>query len=98
MVINRDGVALNLMHHLENSMPKTGTTAPPRKNSTKTAPAATKNSSKAPAAAAKNSSKPATPAAAPSGSALEIKDGRTNKTYTVPVAENAIRATELKKI
>lgn len=80
-------------------MPKTGTTAPPRKNSTKTAaPAATKNSAKPAAAAAKNSSKPATPAAAPSGSALEIKDSRTNNTYTVPVAEKAIRATELKKI
>src|SRR5437868_6599281 len=99
MVINRDGVALNLMYHLEKSMPKTGTTAPPRKNSTKTAPpAATKNPSKPPAAAAKNSSKSATPAPAPSVSALEIKDSRTNKTYTVPVAENAIRAPELKKI
>ena len=80
-------------------MPKTGTTAPPRKNSTKTAtPAATKNSSKPAAVVAKNASKPATPAAAPSGSALEIKDSRTNKNYTVPIAENAIRATELKKI
>src|SRR3982750_4976875 len=37
-------------------------------------------------------------AAAPSGSALEIKDSRTGKTYSVPVAECAIRATELKKI
>ena len=80
-------------------MPKTGTTAPPRKNSTKTATAAaTRNASRPAAAAAKNSPKPATPAAAPSGSALEIKDSRTNKTYTIPVAENAIRATELKKI
>jgi citrate synthase len=82
-------------------MPKTGTTAPPRKNSTKTpspSPAATKNASKPAAAAAKNSSKPVPPAAAPSGSALEIKDSRTNKSYTVPVAESAIRATELKKI
>jgi citrate synthase len=82
-------------------MPKTGTTAPPRKNSTKTpspSPAATKNASKPAAAAAKNSSKPVPPAAAPSGSALEIKDSRTNKSYTVPVAESAIRAIELKKI
>src|SRR5256885_1506835 len=37
-------------------------------------------------------------AAAPSGSALEIKDTRTAKNYSVPVAECAIRATELKKI
>ena len=80
-------------------MPKTGTTAPPRKNSAKTPPsAAAKNSSKPPAAAAKNSSKPPTPAAAPAGSALEIKDSRTGKNYTVPIAEKAIRATELKKI
>src|SRR3954469_7485435 len=41
----------------------------------------------------------ATPAAAaPSGSALEIKDNRTAKNYSVPVADSAIRATELKKI
>ncbi|HKN58131.1 MAG TPA: citrate synthase [Gemmatimonadaceae bacterium] len=70
-------------------MPKTGTTAPPRKNTAKSA---------TPPAATKNSSKPSAPAAAPSGSALEIKDSRTNKTYNVPVADNAIRATELKKI
>ncbi|HEY1952016.1 MAG TPA: citrate synthase [Gemmatimonadaceae bacterium] len=45
-------------------------------------------------------SSPATPpaAAAPSGSALEIKDTRTGKNYSVPVVECAIRATELKKI
>ena len=86
------------MDHLENSMPKTGTTAPPRKNSTKTdSHSAAKNSSKPPAAA-KNSSKPSTPAASPAGTALEIKDSRTNKNYTVPIAEKAIRATELKKI
>ncbi|HEY3133501.1 MAG TPA: citrate synthase, partial [Gemmatimonadaceae bacterium] len=72
-------------------MPKTGTTAPPRKNAAKTA------TSPAPS---KNSAKPSAPpaVAAPSGSALEIKDSRTNKTYSIPVAESAIRATELKKI
>jgi len=68
-------------------MPKTGTTAPPA--------AAKKNTAK-PSSAAKNSATPA--AAAPTGSALEIKDTRTSKTYNVPVAEGAIRATELKKI
>ncbi|MEO8911173.1 MAG: citrate/2-methylcitrate synthase, partial [Gemmatimonadaceae bacterium] len=36
--------------------------------------------------------------ATPGGSALEIKDTRTSKTYTVPVADDAIRAVELKKI
>jgi len=76
-------------------MPKSGTTAPPRKNPTKSAgtSSATKNSSKPSAPAA-----PATPAAAPSGSALEIKDTRTNKTYTVPITDDAIRAPDLKKI
>jgi citrate synthase len=91
------------MYPLEIRMPKTGSTAPPRKNSAKTAavPVAptAKNSSKssATAATAKNSSKPPAPTAQP-GSALEIKDTRTNKTYTIPVAEDAIRAPELKKI
>src|SRR2546423_103540 len=33
-----------------------------------------------------------------SGSALEIKDTRTSKTYTIQVADDAVRATELKKI
>ena len=44
----------------------------------------------------KDSAKPA--AAQASGSALEIKDTRTRKTYNVPIAECAIRAVELKKI
>src|SRR5688572_29839724 len=44
----------------------------------------------------KNSAKPA--AAPASGSALEIKDTRTSQTYSVPIAECAIRAVELKKI
>src|SRR3954470_18779954 len=76
------------MYQLENRMPKTGTKAPP---------ASAKSSKPAvPAVQARNSNKPS--AAAPSGSALEIKDSRTGKNYSVPVAECAIRATELKKI
>src|SRR5437764_11381029 len=80
------------MYHLEKRMPKTGTTAPPRKNAPKTAAAPAKTPT-----AAKNSAKPAAPAAS-SGSALEIKDSRTSKTYTIQIADDAIRATELKKI
>ncbi|MFL5636898.1 MAG: citrate/2-methylcitrate synthase, partial [Gemmatimonadaceae bacterium] len=49
-----------------------------------------------PASAKKNTAKPT--AAPQSGSALEIKDNRTNRTYPVPVADGAIRAVELKKI
>ncbi|HUQ99330.1 MAG TPA: citrate synthase [Gemmatimonadaceae bacterium] len=63
-------------------MPKTGTTAPP---------APTKKSSNSSDSASGNS-------AAPSEGALEIKDSRTNKTYTVPVADSAIRAVDLKKL
>src|SRR3954468_10740973 len=72
-------------------MPKTGTTAPPRKS-------ASKGSSTPSAKAGGNSSKPSAPADAPSGSALEIKDTRTSKSYSVAIADCAIRATELKKI
>src|SRR5688500_17411742 len=69
-------------------MPKTGTTAAPR--STK------KNAAKSTASASKDAAKPA--AAQPSGSALEITDTRTSKSYNIPIAECAIRAVELKKI
>ena len=70
-------------------MPKTGSTAPPA--------ALKKDNAKPTAAPNKDSAKPpATPASA--GSALEIKDTRTSKTYSIPIAEGAIRATELKKI
>jgi citrate synthase len=73
-------------------MPKTGTTAAPSPNKKKNT-----DGSKAPAAPER--SKPSANAGAPASSgALEIKDGRSNKTYTVPIAECAIRATELKKI
>ena len=56
--------------------------------------------SAAPAAPKKNSAKSRSPAAASAqaGNALEIKDSRTTRTYTIPVAEGAIRAVELKKI
>ena len=72
-------------------MPKTGTTARP--------PAPKKKTAK-PAAAVPVTASTKPPAAAPAGkgSALEIKDTRTSNTYSVPVSEGAIRATELKKI
>jgi citrate synthase len=56
--------------------------------------------SAAPAAPKKGPAKSPPPAAASgqAGNALEIKDNRTAGTYTIPVAEGAIRATELKKI
>jgi citrate synthase len=63
-------------------MPKTSTTAAPA----------------APAAPRKASAQSPPSATAQAGSALEIKDTRTTKTYTIPVADDAIRAVELKKI
>jgi len=71
-------------------MPKTGSTAPPA--------ALKKNSAKPTAAPKKDSAKPPATPASSAGSALEIKDTRTSKTYSVPIADGAIRATELKKI
>ena len=71
-------------------MPKTGSTAPPA--------ALKKNSAKPTAAPNKDSAKPPATPASSAGSALEIKDTRTSKTYSVPIADGAIRATELKKI
>src|SRR3954465_4509499 len=49
---------------------------------------------------AKSAPPPTPPAApaAPSTRALDIKDNRTGKSYSVPVADYAIRATELKKV
>jgi citrate synthase len=80
-------------------MPKTGSTArpPAKKNNNKPPAAAPARDGKKPVASAptKDSAKP--PAAA-SGSSLEIKDTRTSKTYSVPIADGAIRAPELKKI
>src|SRR5712671_2710509 len=81
-------------------MPKTGSTARPaaKKNNSKPPTAAPSKDGKKPVASAptKDSAKPA--AAAQAGSALEIKDNRTSKSYTVQVTEGAIRATDLKKI
>ena len=71
-------------------MPKTGTAAAPSSNKKKSA-----NDGKR-TTAPSGSSKSQVPAS--NGGALEIKDARNNKSYTVPIAECAIRATELKKI
>jgi citrate synthase len=70
-------------------MSKSGTTAAPKKKTTAPAPAK-RNSAPAPAA----------PAAAASGGAgtLEVKDSRTSKSYSIPIADSSIRATELKKL
>jgi citrate synthase len=89
------------MYHLEKRMPKTGTTAPPRKKNAK--PAAPAASSTSAGTASKNTSKQSGNSSKPAASTqaagtLDIKDNRTSKTYTIPVAECAIRATELKKI
>ena len=72
-------------------MPKTGTTARPAPSKKSTA----KPAAAAPAAA---SIKPSATAPGSKTSGLEIKDNRTSKTYSVPVVECAIRATELKRI
>jgi citrate synthase len=72
-------------------MPKTGTTAAPSTNKKKPATDGSRAS-----ASAKASTSPRTPAS--NGGALEIKDTRSSKDYTVPIVECAIRATELKKI
>ena len=71
-------------------MPKTGTTAAPSANKKKNAGDGSRAS--APSKASAN------PGAPSKGDGLEIKDTRSNKTYTVPVVECAIRAIELKKI
>jgi len=81
-------------------MPKTSPTARPaaKKNNNKSPTTAPARDGKKPVASVstKDSAKP--PAAASSGSSLEIKDTRTSKTYSVPIADGAIRAPELKKI
>ena len=82
-------------------MPKTGSTAraPAKKSNSKPPTPASARDGKKPVASAptKDSAKPAA-AAASGSSSLEIKDTRTSKTYTVPIADGAIRAPELKKI
>ena len=81
-------------------MPKTGSTArpPAKKSNSKPPTPASARDGKKPVASAptKDSAKPADAAA--SGSSLEIKDTRTSRTYSVPIADGAIRAPELKKI
>ena len=69
-------------------MPKSGTTAPPKKKNTASAPAK-KNTAPAPATA---------PAPSGGGASLEVKDSRTATSYSIPIADNAVRATDLKKL
>jgi len=80
-------------------MPKTGTKAPPAA-SRKASPSKSDKTSK-------SDKKPAAPVTSPpsggsanngSGGTLDVVDGRTRKEYSIPVADCAIRATELKKI
>ena len=69
-------------------MSKSGTTAAPKKN--------TKAST---SAKQKTAAAPPPPAAAASGAgALEVKDTRTSQAYSIPITDNAIRATDLKKV
>jgi citrate synthase len=49
-------------------------------------------------AAPKKTSAKSSPAPKAQGSTLEIKDSRTGKSYTIPIADEAIRAVELKNI
>src|SRR6266540_3441068 len=58
------------------------------------------NSGTATATAAPPKAQAAAPAtsSAKGGHALEIKDPRTNKSYSVPVVDGAIRAVDLKKV
>jgi citrate synthase len=81
-------------------MPKTGSTAPrtaAKKNTTKPAAGPNKNNAK-PAAVTKTDSAKPSLAASNGAGGLEIRDTRTGKSYSVPVADGAIRATELKKM
>jgi citrate synthase len=81
-------------------MPKTGSTVRPaaKKNNNEPPAAAPARDGKKPVASAPTKDVAKPPAAASSGSSLEIKDTRTSKTYSVPIADGAIRAPELKKI
>src|SRR5207248_11839 len=77
------------------SMPKSGTTAPPRKSSPKSAPAAsaTKTSSKRPTPPPAPTPPPPPPPTPP-----PITDSRTTHTYSITISHSAIRAPDLKKI
>jgi citrate synthase len=80
-------------------MPKTGTKAPPaaaRKAASAKSDKSDKSDRKTPASAAAKSAGSSTNNG--SGGTLEVIDSRTRKGYSVPVADCAIRATELKKI
>jgi citrate synthase len=81
-------------------MPKTGSTARPaaKRDNSKPPTAAPARDGKKPVASAPTKDTPKPSSAASSGSALEIKDTRTSKTYSVPIVEGAIRAPDLKKI
>ena len=68
-------------------MPKSGTTAPPKKKTTA-----------APAPAKQKTAPVAAPAASSSAASLEVKDTRTSKAYSISIADNSIRATDLKKL
>ncbi|HEV7838202.1 MAG TPA: citrate synthase, partial [Gemmatimonadaceae bacterium] len=59
-----------------------------------------KTGTTAPPAPTKDSTKTSSSgnSAAPSEGALEVKDSRTNKSYTIPVVDSAIRAVDLKKL
>ena len=59
-----------------------------------------KTGTTAPPAPTKDSAKTSSSgnSAAPSEGALEVKDNRTNKSYTIPVVDSAIRAVDLKKL
>ncbi len=70
-------------------MPKGSTAPPKRKNVAPPAPTPPAASKRAPAAAASPAS---------GAGSLEIQDTRTSKTYTVPITDGAIRATDLKKV
>ncbi|MDQ3673136.1 MAG: citrate (Si)-synthase, partial [Gemmatimonadota bacterium] len=46
----------------------------------------------------KNTAPAPTPAASGGADGLEVKDTRTSKAYTIPITDNSIRATDLKKV
>ncbi|HET9775239.1 MAG TPA: citrate synthase [Gemmatimonadaceae bacterium] len=77
-------------------MPKTGTKAPPSATRKATSAKSEKSDKKNPAPAPAKSVGGSTNNG--SGGTLEVIDSRTRKGYSVPVADCAIRATELKKI
>jgi citrate synthase len=67
-------------------MAKSAATAPKKKNAAKAAPAAAAKSSQS------------TTGSSNGTEGLEVRDTRTAKTYSIPVVDDSIRATDLKKI